>query len=81
MTERNEPPAAAAPMAPSDDELWAKTSWEGHAQWQVERTLAATPEQRLAWLEAAIRIAHAAGAIRRTEVEPAVPSRSTGTHS
>lgn len=76
-----EPAAPAAPAAPAEDELWAKTSWEGHAQWQLERTLAATPEQRLAWLEAAIRIAHAAGAIRRTEVELAVPLRSRGTPS
>ena len=78
MTERDEP---SAPAAPAEDELWAKTSWEGHAQWQLERTLSATPEQRLAWLEAAIRIAHAAGAIRRAEVELAVPSRSRSTRS
>ena len=71
----------AEPTIPTEDDLWAKTSWEGHAQWQLERTRPATPEQRLAWLEAAIRIAHAAGAIRRTEVELAVPSRSRGTPS
>lgn len=68
MTERVDLPQ---PPAPTDEDLWAKTTWEGHAQWQLERTLAATPEQRLAWLEAAIRIAHAAGAIRRCPAEPA----------
>ncbi len=68
MTERVDLPQ---PPAPTDEDLWAKTTWEGHAQWQLERTLAATPEQRLAWLEAAIRIAHAASAIRRCPADPA----------
>ncbi len=71
----------AEPTAPAEDDPWAKTTWEGHAQWQLERTLAATPEQRLAWLEAAIRIAHAAGAIRRPQVDLAVRSRSKSTRS
>ena len=66
---------------PAEDDLWAKTSWDGHAKWQLERTIAARPEQRLAWLEEAIHIAHAAGAIRRTEEELAVPSRSRSTRS
>ena len=71
----------AEPTAPAEDDLWAKTSWEGHAQWQLERALSATPEQRLAWLEEAIRLARAAGASRRTEVELAAASRSGSTRS
>ncbi len=71
----------AEPAAPAEDDLWAKTGWEGHAQWQLERTLSATPEQRLAWLEAAIGIAHAAGAIRRPQPDLAAPLRSTNTRS
>lgn len=50
----------AEPTAQAEEDLWAKTSWEGHAQWQLERTLAATPEQRLVWLEEAIRLAQVA---------------------
>lgn len=78
MTEKHE---LGEPTAPAEEDLWAKTTWEGHAQWQLERTLAATPEQRLAWLEAAIRIAHAAGAIRRRQVDLAVPARSRSARS
>ncbi|MEO8198542.1 MAG: hypothetical protein ABI689_17655 [Thermoanaerobaculia bacterium] len=42
---------------------WESSTWEGHARWQFERTLAATPLERLLWLEAAIELAGAAGAI------------------
>ncbi|MEO7793841.1 MAG: hypothetical protein ABIV06_03645 [Thermoanaerobaculia bacterium] len=54
---------------PPEVDPWARTTWEGHAQWQLERTLSATPLQRLAWLEEAILLAHAAGAIQRPQVD------------
>ena len=38
-------------------------SWAGVERAQLETMLAATPAQRLAWLEAALRLAHASGAL------------------
>lgn len=55
----------------------ARTTWEGIALWQFERTLEATPQQRLAGLEEAILLARAAGAIRRPEVPMPAPSPTT----
>jgi len=41
---------------------WNAT-WAGTERTQLEAALTATPEQRLAWLEAAMRLAHACGAL------------------
>ena len=41
---------------------WNAT-WAGTERAQLEAALAATPEQRLAWLEEAMRLAHACGAL------------------
>ena len=38
-------------------------SWEGHHRRQLTYALAATPAQRLAWLEQAIELAYRAGAL------------------
>ena len=60
-----------------DSDLWESSTWEGHARWQLARTLAATPLQRLEWLEEAIEIAWAAGAIRARTPEPEPNALST----
>jgi len=44
-------------------ERWDAT-WEGARRQLLESILAATPAQRLAWLEEALEIAHGAGALR-----------------
>lgn len=41
---------------------WDAT-WEGARRQLLESTLAATPAQRLAWLEEILEIAHRAGAL------------------
>ena len=51
-------------------------TWAGNRDAQLESTLAATPAQRLAWLEDVLRAAYAAGAL--PEREP-VPSDERGT--
>lgn len=38
-------------------------SWRGHRQRQRRAWLDTTPAQRLAWLEAALRLAHQSGAL------------------
>ncbi len=43
----------------------ADFGWEGTRQRQLTAGLAATPAQRLAWLEDAIRLAHRTGALPR----------------
>ena len=43
-------------------EQW-DASWEDVERAQLETMLAATPAQRLAWLEEAMRLAHASGAL------------------
>ena len=45
----------------SDD--W-QADWEGHRKWQLTASMAATPAQRLAWLEEAIRFAWQCGAMQ-----------------
>ena len=45
-------------------------SWEDVEGAQLETMLAATPAQRLAWLEAAMRLAHASGALAAAREEP-----------
>lgn len=51
MTERAEP-----------GNRWDAT-WEGARKQLLESTLAATPAQRLAWLEEMLELAHRAGAL------------------
>ena len=51
---------------------WDAT-WTGTERAQLEAALSATPEQRLAWLEEAMRLAHASGALPAqfgVEIEP-----------
>lgn len=47
---------------PESDRPWDAT-WEGARQQLLESTLAATPAQRLAWLEEILSIAYRAGAL------------------
>lgn len=54
-----------APDAALPRDLWESSTWEGNARWQLARTLAATPLQRLEWLEEALELAWAAGALER----------------
>lgn len=56
---------------------WESSTWEGNARWQLARTLAATPLQRLEWLEEALELAWAAGAIERRFPETVAPLPST----
>ena len=44
------------------DNRWDAT-WEGARKQLLESTLAATPAQRLAWLEEMLELAHRAGAL------------------
>ena len=46
-------------------------SWEGVERAQLETMLAATPAERLAWLEEAMRLAHASGALEAARRERA----------
>jgi hypothetical protein len=46
-----------------------RSGFDDASAWQAERMLAATPAERLAWLEAAIRLAHEVGALPRAEPE------------
>lgn len=55
---------------------WESSTWEGNARWKLARTLAATPLQRLEWLEEALELAWAAGAIERR-----VPETGASSHS
>lgn len=41
--------------------------WEIHRSMQLESALATTPQERLTWLEEAIRFAFATGALPRRE--------------
>ena len=52
-----------ADRAGEPSEGWDAASWEGVERVQLETMLAATPAERLAWLEAAMRLAHASGAL------------------
>ena len=44
-------------------------SWEDVERAQLETMLAATPAERLAWLEEAMRLAHASGALEAARRE------------
>ena len=46
----------------SGDESW-RASWEDAEKRKLTNAVAATPAQRLAWLEEAIRLAHQTGAL------------------
>ena len=48
------------------EEEW-DASWAGTERAQFNAVLSATPAQRLAWLEEAIRLAHASGALPRQD--------------
>ena len=52
---------------------WVGT-WAEVEQAQLESMLAATPAQRLAWLEEAMRLAYASGALRADRRAPPSPS-------
>jgi hypothetical protein len=75
MTERKAPGSAPG-IAPAEDP-WASSTWEGHARWQLARTLAATPLQRLEWLEEALELAWAAGAMERRDPAGVAPGSSS----
>ncbi len=47
---------------------WDAT-WEGARKQLLESTLAATPAQRLAWLEEMLELAHRAGALGNKPLE------------
>ena len=51
-------------------EQWV-VSWEDVERAQLETMLAATPAERLAWLEEAMRLAHASGALEAARRERA----------
>ena len=42
-----------------------EADWDSHANWQITAGLAATPAQRLAWLEDMIALARQSGALPR----------------
>ncbi len=51
----------------SDDD-W-EADWDSHARWQLTSGLAATPAQRLAWLEEMRALAYRQGALPRLAEE------------
>ena len=56
---------------------WKTVTWDGNRDALLDSTRAATPAQRLAWLEDAIEIAYRAGALRnRSEGEDGNRDRS-----
>ena len=62
-------PDTAAAVA----QKWVGT-WAEVEQAQLETMLRATPAQRLAWLEEAMRLAHACGALGTEHTAPPSPS-------
>jgi len=50
------------PFIRGDD--W-EADWDGHGRWQLAAGLAATPAQRLAWLEEMMLLAFRSGALPR----------------
>ena len=54
--------ASQDPFIHGDD--W-EADWDSHARWQLATGLAATPAQRLAWLEEMMALALHAGALPR----------------
>lgn len=47
----------------------ALDDWSSTRQWQRQLAAGATPRQRLQWLEAAMALAHASGALARLRKE------------
>ncbi len=62
---------AGSPLDP-----WESSTWEGNARWQLARTLAATPLERLLWLEEALALAWASGALPRRPPATEPPSQT-----
>ena len=60
---------------PAESEWTA--SWEDTEKLVIENALRATPAQRLAWLEDAIRLAYASGALPR-EPDSGITGPETG---
>lgn len=54
-------------MAESRDHPGWKASWDAHRRERPALWLAATPAQRLAWLEDMIELAYLTGALPRSE--------------
>jgi hypothetical protein len=48
---------------------WRDATWDGARRVQLEQAAAATPAERLAWLEQAIELAHRTGALPREPQE------------
>ena len=63
-----------AEQTPGQPREW-DASWEGVERAQLETMLAATPAERLAWLEEAMRLAHASGALEAARREPTPTDR------
>lgn len=59
---------------PAPFDPWRLATWEGHRDAQLASTLAATPAQRLAWLEEALMTAYRSGALPRDAADG--PSRA-----
>ena len=57
-----------AEQTPGQPGEW-DASWEGVERAQLGTMLAATPAERLAWLEEAMRLAHASGALEAARRE------------
>jgi hypothetical protein len=51
-------------MPPSSSELTGGVDWSADSQNLLDATLAATPTQRIAWLEEALQLAYATGALK-----------------
>lgn len=51
-------------------------TWKGTERAQLEAALTATPAQRLVWLEEAMRLAHASGALPGQSQDQIEPSTS-----
>ena len=56
-----------------DNSDWG-ADWETHRQRQLTFALAATPTERLAWLEEMIALAHQTGALPRRRTEETAPT-------
>jgi len=55
-----------------------EAGWEEHRRSKIRLWLRATPAQRLAWLEEAIRFAHRSGALDRHPGSGATPEEDFG---
>jgi len=65
--------ARTSDAAVTQPRQWTGT-WADVERAQLETMLMATPAQRLAWLEEALRLAHASGALRDENAGGGVPS-------